>query len=112
MKILCFLFFGVVGFVSLFVFGLRESHKRMPDELKKIIGLLPDEWKFESWGRWEMGWYARFEVRGRRFQLGSHRGEIELFEMVDGHSYDKQFRLPYIPKSTDQIYELLTKAVA
>jgi hypothetical protein len=110
MILLCFLFIGAVLVLLFLVTGFRELHKRIPDELKEVTGLLSDEWRLVSWNRQTMGWLGKFEVRGRRFDVSSHRGCTEIYEIVsDGqrviHSQDS-------PKSPRQIYESLTKAVA
>jgi hypothetical protein len=56
-----------------------------------------------------MGWLGKFEVRGRRFDVSTHRDEIQIFELVgeSRHAIGSDG-----PKSPEQIYELLTKAVA
>ena len=56
-----------------------------------------------------MGWLGKFEVRGRRFDVSTHRDEIQIFELVGDsrHAIGSDG-----PKSLEQIYELLTKAVA
>jgi hypothetical protein len=110
MKLICFLFFGAVLVLLFLVSGFRELHKRIPDELNAVTGLLSDEWRLVSWNRQTMGWLGKFEVRGRRFDVSSHRDCTEIYEIVSGGqrvllSQDSQ-------KSPEQIYELLSKAVA
>jgi DNA phosphorothioation-dependent restriction protein DptG len=56
-----------------------------------------------------MGWLGKFEARGRRFDVSSHRGDIEIFELV---GTDRRSVSTDGPKSPEQIYELLSKAVA
>ena len=109
MKFLSLIFAGIVLFALFMVFGLRASRKFPPDDLKDLRRLLSPEWKLVTWGWWDMGWFARFEFQGRKFQVGSHRGYIEVCETV---GTEQRVIAPERQSSPEDIYELLAKAVA
>jgi len=109
MKIVLIIFGGAVVAFFVLAFLVHALNARTPGDLKKLSQLLSTEWKLISWTPQPMGWLGKFEVQGRRFDVSSHRGDVEIVEM-DGSS-----RLPVGndgPKSPQQIYDLLTKAVA
>ena len=56
-----------------------------------------------------MGWLGKFEVRGRRFDVSTHRDDVEIVELVGA---GRQTVGSDGPKSPEQIYELLAKTVA
>src|SRR4051794_10554505 len=101
MKILGFVFVGALLFALFLVAGHRASLKRIPDELREVTRLLSNEWRLVSWNRQSMGWLGKFEARGRRFDVSSHRGDIEIYELVDGTR--REFRPTENPKSPAQI---------
>jgi hypothetical protein len=87
----------------------HELQTRTPGELNTISNLLSDDGRLLSWTNQPMGWLGKFEVQGRRFDVSSHRGDVEIVELV-GSS-----RRPVGtdgPKSPQQIYDLLTKLAA
>jgi hypothetical protein len=103
----------IVGFVvaGFFVSALllHWLQTRIPSDLKRLTELLSGEWRLLSWSHQPMGWLGRFEVRGRRFDVSTHRDESQIFELV-GES--RQAIGSDGPKSPEQIYELLAKTVA
>jgi hypothetical protein len=111
LKILNLILIGAVLFFAFLVIGY---YWRVPSDLKKVMRLLSDEWKLVSWNRQSMGWLGKFVVRGRRFDVSSHRGYVEIYEVADDG-----FRIQIHPPedqrykiSPEQVYASLTKAVA
>lgn len=56
-----------------------------------------------------MGWLGKFEVRGRRFDVSTHRNDVEIVELVGA---SRNAVGSDGPKSPEQIYKLLAKTVA
>ena len=109
MKILLFILGGaVLGFLILATL-FHKLQKRTPGDLQKIAQLLSEEWQLLSWSHQPMGWLCKLEARARRFEVNSHRGDVEILECVGS---DRRIVSPSGPKSPAQIYELLTKAVS
>jgi len=120
MKTLSFILIGALIFLG-FVWRAYRSRApyyknrpkyrgRIPDELNEATRLLSAEGQLVSWDRQVMGWFGIFEVRGRRFHVSSHRGYIEIYELVSGG--ERVLRSSDSRKSPKEIYELLTKSVA
>lgn len=99
---------AVVGFVVL-AFLVHWLQTRTPSDLKRLSELLSGEWRLVSWSHQPMGWLGKFEVRGRRFDVSTHRDEVQVFELVGA---GRQAVGSDGPKSPEQIYELLAKTVA
>ncbi len=99
---------AVVGFFVLAVL-FHELQTRTPGDLNKLTKLLSREWRLLSWRHQPMGWLGKFEVRGRRFDVSSHRGDVEIVELVGASRHPVGLDGP---KSPEQIYELLAKTVA
>jgi hypothetical protein len=99
---------AVVGFVVL-AFLVHWLQTRTPSDLKRLTTLLSGEWRLLSWSPQPMGWLGKFEVRGRRFDVSTHRDDVEIVELVGA---SRQAVGLDGPKSPEQIYELLAKTVA
>ena len=108
MKILSITLVSAVLFCLFMVVAFRLSRRNPPDKLKALQSLLPADWKLVTWGWWEMGWFAKFEFCGRRFDVGSHRDDIEIVELVGTDR--RVVATGKGQKSPGQIYELLAKA--
>ncbi len=109
MKIALFICGGaVLGFFVL-AFLFHELQTRTPAELKRVSNLLSEHGRLLSWANQPIGWLGKFEVHGRRFDISSHRGDVEIVELVGS---TRRLVGTDGPKSPQQIYDLLTKAVA
>jgi hypothetical protein len=106
---------GVLGagvfFAAVVISGLRSSPKPSPPPagLKELTGLLPDEWELVSWNPQCMGWVGKFVIRGRRIDVSSHRGYVEVYEIISRNQ--RQIPSPEGLKTPKQVYEFLTKTV-
>ncbi len=107
--------FGVVGatvvFAALIIWGLRSSPKqKLPIEIQELVDLIPKEWELVSWNRQCMGWLVKLVVQGRRFDVSSHRGYVEISEICAGGQ--REIRSDESEMSPKQIYEFIAKTVA
>ena len=118
MKILSFILIG--GLISLMLFWREYRNSspyyknrpkyrgRIPDELVEAARLLSTEGQLIFWDRQLMGWFGVFAIRERKFHVSSHRGFIEIYELMpDGER--RALRSPESLKSPKEIYEILTK---
>jgi len=99
---------AALGFFVL-AFLVRWLQTRTPSDLQRLTKLLPGEWRLLSWSHQPMGWLGKFEVRGRRFDVSTHRDDVEIVELVGASRHAVGLDGP---KSPEQIYEILAKTVA
>jgi hypothetical protein len=65
---------------------VRRFWRRLPGDLKEILAGLPVPAAIESFEAFGRSWRARVECAGRRFELVSHLGYVDVSKIV-GSAY-------------------------